>query len=203
MYFILRFFYLTVFMFIALPTFFLSFIAVIAQNETTASMLDTSPRTNDTTSAITNNGSTPMLFEVTSQSGDIKTSNQSLFKAKIAWTPNAIGSENTFDIKFVNSSSGEELQNVLYDIMLFNKGNLLSESHRTSQQEASQKYVFPEQGFYILKIDNIGNTTARIDLPIQVVPEFEGAGPTAVLIAGLFGMVLYLAHRVTRRSPSK
>lgn len=190
-------------MFVLLSVFLLSFTSPYssAQNETTEPVSEGIPSTNDTELASVNNGSTPILFEVASQfeGGDMAL-NQSSFKAQIAWISNAIGSENTFSIKFLNTSSGEELQNVTYDIMLFNEENHLSESHRSNQQMANQKYVFPEPGLYTLKIDNIGNTTARIDLPIQVVPEFAGAGPATAIIAGLLVLVLFMVRFKMRGS---
>ena len=190
-------------MFVLVSVFLLSFTSPYssAQNETTEPVSEGIPSTNDTELASVNNGSTPILFEVASQfeGGDMAL-NQSSFKAQIAWISNAIGSENTFSIKFLNTSSGEELQNVTYDIMLFNEENHLSESHRSNQQMANQKYVFPEPGLYTLKIDNIGNTTARIDLPIQVVPEFAGAGPATAIIAGLLVLVLFMVRFKMRGS---
>jgi hypothetical protein len=192
-----------VLVFVLLSVFLLSFTSPYssAQNETTEPVSEGIPSTNDTELASVNNGSTPILFEVASQfeGGDMAL-NQSSFKAQIAWISNAIGSENTFSIKFLNTSSGEELQNVTYDIMLFNEENHLSASHRSNQQMANQKYVFPEPGLYTLKIDNIGNTTARIDLPIQVVPEFAGAGPATAIIAGLLVLVLFMVRFKMRGS---
>jgi hypothetical protein len=189
--------------FVLVSVFLLSFTSPYssAQNETTEPVSEGIPSTNDTELASVNNGSTPIQFEVASQfeGGDMAL-NQSSFKAQIAWISNAIGSENTFSIKFLNTSSGEELQNVTYDIMLFNEENHLSESHRSNQQMANQKYVFPEPGLYTLKIDNIGNTTARIDLPIQVVPEFAGAGPATAIIAGLLVLVLFMVRFKMRGS---
>jgi hypothetical protein len=187
--------------FVLLSVFLLSLppLHISAQNEAMESVSEGIPSTNDTQLASVNNGSTPILFEVSSQSERDMSMNQGSFKAQIAWIPNAIGSENTFSIKFLNTSSGEELQNVTYDIMLFNEENHLSESHRSNQQAASQKYVFPESGLYTLKIDNIENTTAKINLPIQVVPEFAGAGPATAIIAGLLILILLLVRFKTHR----
>ncbi len=181
---------------ILLPVFLLSCNALDAgaQNETTDSLSQVLSRANETSSTGNNNGSTPILFEATSRSEGDKGLNQSSFKAQISWTPNAIGSENTFGIKFLNSSSGEELQDVMYDVMLFNEGNHLSESHRSDQQAASQRYIFPEPGFYTLRIDNIGNTTASIDLPMQVIPEFSGAASATALTAGLLATILFIVR---------
>jgi hypothetical protein len=165
-----------------------------AKNGKTDSLSQVLSRANETSSTGNNNGSTPILFEATSRSEGDKGLNQSSFKAQISWTPNAIGSENTFGIKFLNSSSGEELQDVMYDVMLFNEGNHLSESHRSDQQAASQRYIFPEPGFYTLRIDNIGNTTASIDLPMQVIPEFSGAASATALTAGLLATILFIVR---------
>jgi hypothetical protein len=187
--------------FVLLSVFLLSLppLHISAQNETMESVSVGIAGTNETQLTSVNNGSTPILFEVSSHSKRGTPMNQSSFKAQIAWIPNAIGSENTFSIKFLNTSSGEELQNVTYNIMLFNEENHLSESHRSNQQAASQRYVFPESGLYTLKIDNIGNTTAEINLPIQVVPEFAGAGSATAIIAGLLILILLLVRFKTHR----
>jgi hypothetical protein len=161
-------------------------------------LLTSNRTTNDTISAGTKNNSQPISFQVSSSSSkgvpEGETSppiNQSIFNAQIAWTPNDIGKENTFNIKFINASSGSELQDIKYDIMIFEDGNHLAETHRADQLNNTQKYVFPEEGFYSLKIDNIGNTTASIDLPIHVVPEFGNATlTTTYLMAGMLGIIL-------------
>ena len=163
-----------------------------------APLLSSNTTANDTISAGDKNNSQPISFQVSSSSskgtreGDTTTAiNQSVFNAQIKWTPNDIGKENTINIKFINTSSGNELRGIKYDIMVFEDGNHLAETHRADQLNNTQKYVFPEEGFYSLKIDNIGNTTASIDLPIHVVPEFENASLTATaLMAGMLGMIL-------------
>jgi hypothetical protein len=170
-----------------------------AQNETTRTPTPLTPLINDTSAAVTNNDSKPIMFEVTSKSQGGNSLNQSSFKAQISWIPDAIGSENTFGIRFLNSSSGEELQNVVYDVMLFNEGNHLSDSHRSNQHAASQKYVFSEPGFYTLKIDNIGNTSSSIDLPMQVVPEFSSEASAMILVGGLLAILLLIARFKTVR----
>ena len=170
-----------------------------AQNETTSSPTPLTPLINDTGAASLKNDSKPILFEVTSKSEGGNSLNQTIFRAQISWIPNTIGSENTFGIRFLNSSSGEELQNVVYDVMLFNEGNHLSESHRSNQHAASQKYIFPEPGFYTLKFDNIGNTSSSIDLPMQVVPEFSSEASAMILVGGLLAILLLIARFKTVR----
>jgi hypothetical protein len=159
--------------------------------------------TGDTISAAAKNNSQPISFQVSSSSskgvpeGDTSPpDNQSIFNAQITWTPNDIGKENTFNIKFINASSGSELQDIKYDIMIFENGYHLAETHRANQLNNTQKYVFPEEGFYSLKIDNIGNTSASIDLPMHVVPEFGNALLTTTsLMAGMLCIILISTKR--------
>jgi predicted secreted protein with PEFG-CTERM motif len=166
-------------------------------NTTLAQKLDTTnnSRTNDT-------GSASSVSEVITFDTDIKKNNTAAngttFKAQITWTPDSIGKENIFSIKFLDAASGKEIKDVRYDIMLFKDGEHLTETHRSNQQAASQKYIFPQQGFYNLKIDNVGNTGASLDLPIHVVPEFP-TGSVLVLIAGLLGTLIYAARSKIRR----
>jgi hypothetical protein len=170
---------------------------ISAQVEITP-LLNSNKTVNDITIEGAKKNTQPITFEVTSSSfegtpvGNAGSSiNPGLFNAQITWTPNDIGRENTFDIKFINSSSGDQLQDIKYDIMIFDNGNHLAESHRMDQLNSTQKYVFPEEGFYSLKIDNIGNTTASIDLPIHVVPEFgNSTWATTSLMAGMLGILL-------------
>src|SRR6187455_2175127 len=87
-----------------------TFLNASAQNDTTIPLTQPDANTNDTNLGNTTNGSQRILFEVASSpysgkpvSIDKAALNQSSFKAQIEWTPNAIGSENTFNIKFLNT----------------------------------------------------------------------------------------------------
>ena len=72
--------------------------------------------------------------------------NPGLFNAQITWTPNDIGRENTFDIKFINSGS-EIGQDIMYDIMIFDNGNHLAESHREDQRNIPKNMYFQKKDF--------------------------------------------------------
>ena len=54
--------------------------------------------------------------------------------------------------------------------MLFKDDQNITESHRSAQTAKQQTYVFADQGSYTLRIENINNTGASIDLPMQVIP---------------------------------
>jgi hypothetical protein len=90
--------------------------------------------TNDTISAGAKNNSQPISLQVSSSSSKgfpegnrSPPINQSIFNAQIKWMPNDISKENTFNIKFINVSSRIELQDIKYDIMIFEDGNHLAE----------------------------------------------------------------------------
>jgi hypothetical protein len=97
------------------------------------------------------------------------TSDDGVFKVMVDWKRNNINKENTFDLTFLESKSGVHIENVIYDIMLFKDDKHITESHRSSQTAKQQKFVFTDQGSYILRMENINKTGAGINIPIQVV----------------------------------
>jgi hypothetical protein len=115
-------------------------------------------------------------------------SNDGAFKVMVDWKSNNINKENTFNLTFINSNSSEGIKDIAYDIMLFKDDQHITESHRSAQTAEQQKYVFADQGSYTLRIENINNTGASIDLPMQVIPEF----PLSIfaLMIALFGTII-------------
>jgi hypothetical protein len=116
------------------------------------------------------------------------TSDDAAFQVMVDWKSNNINKENTFNLTFINSNSSEQIEDIAYDIMLFKDDQHIAESHRSAQTAEQQKYVFADQGSYTLRIENINNTGASIDLPMQVIPEFP-LGIFALMIA-LFGTII-------------
>ena len=116
------------------------------------------------------------------------TSNDGAYKVMVDWRSNNINKENTFNLTFINSNSSEQIEDIVYDIMLFKDDQHITESHRSAQTAEQQKYVFTDQGSYTLRIENINNTGASIDLPMQVIPEF----PLSIfaLMIALFGTII-------------
>jgi hypothetical protein len=115
-------------------------------------------------------------------------SNDGAFTVMVDWKSNNINKENTFNLTFINSNSSEGIKDIAYDIMLFKDDQHITESHRSAQTAEQQKYVFADQGSYTLRIENINNTGASIDLPMQVIPEF----PLSIfaLMIALFGTII-------------
>jgi plastocyanin len=127
------------------------------------------------------------------------TSTNNKFKVEVNWMPNDISKENTFDIKFLDSKSGKEIKGVTYDIVLLTGDKKLAETYRSAQTATQQKYIFGDQGSYILNIDKINNSPAEsVNIPIQVTPEF----PVNVLalMAIVFGALIFVyrsKHSIT------
>lgn len=115
-------------------------------------------------------------------------SDDGAFQVMVEWKSNNINKENTFNLTFINSNSSEQIEDIAYDIMLFKDDQHIAESHRSAQTAEQQKYVFADQGSYTLRIENINNTGASIDLPMQVIPEF----PLRIfaLMIALFGTII-------------
>jgi hypothetical protein len=137
--------------------------------------------------------STPALLQGTSSSGK--------FKVQVNWTSNDIGQDNTFDLKFIDATSGDEISNSKYSIMLFKGEEHLNESHREDQTAAQQTYTFDEVGSYTLRIENINGSGAEdgIDIPMQVTPEFPPVVMTVLLMVAMSASIIF-ASRIIKRN---
>lgn len=121
------------------------------------------------------------------------TSDNGAFKVMVDWMRNNTNEENTFDLTFIDSNSNVRIENMRYDIMLFKDDQHITESHRPAQTAKQQKFVFADQGSYILRIEKINNTEAGVDIPIQVIPEF----PSSIffIMTALFFITIIIATR--------
>jgi plastocyanin len=126
------------------------------------------------------------------------TSTNNKFKVEVNWMPNDISKENTFDIKFLDSKSGKEIKGVTYDIVLLTGDKKLAETYRSAQTATQQKYIFGDQGSYILNIDKINNSPAEsVNIPIQVTPEFPVNVLALMAIAAALGSTI-ISSRLMR-----
>lgn len=115
------------------------------------------------------------------------------FEVQVEWTPDDIGSENTFIIKIMDPN-GNILNNVTYDVMFFREDQYLDETHRSNQTASEQKYTFADEGSYIIRIENINGSgeNEQVSIPIQVTPEFP-IGLFA-LIGSAFGLIIFMVR---------
>jgi hypothetical protein len=123
----------------------------------------------------------------------VSTSTSGKFNIEVEWTPDDIGSENTFIIKIMDAG-GKHLEGATYDVMLYKGNQHLDESHRSGQTASEQKYVFAEEGSYTLRIENINGSgeSDHASMSMQVTPEFSLT--LFALLATAFGLIVLLTR---------
>jgi hypothetical protein len=115
-------------------------------------------------------------------------SDQGTFTVEIKWTQPDIGSVSTFDIRFIEPETGEEIEDVIYDFSIYmgDDRELLLRGQTATRQE----FTFDKAGSYEIKIDNIEGLGERASIPIQVTPEFPiGAIATVAVMLSVVVLV--------------
>jgi hypothetical protein len=102
-------------------------------------------------------------------------SDQGTFRVEIMWTPNNIGSPNTFEIHFIDPDTGSEIEDVKYDISIYRDDDDDKPEMRRLDQISTtiQQFSFEAQGSYEISIDDIEDLGEGVTIPIQVTPEFQ------------------------------
>jgi hypothetical protein len=108
-------------------------------------------------------------------------SDQGTFMVEMLWTPNEIGRDNTFSISFIEPETGLELEDMEYNIIVYEEDNILK-LRRVDQTATQQRFSFEEPGSYTIRIDDIDGLGESVNFPIQVTPEFP-AGMIGVMVA--------------------
>lgn len=121
------------------------------------------------------------------------TSEQGTFLIEILWMPADIGRENTFTIRFLDSETGREVEDITYDLLVFRDGEQSPDVRRTGQTATVQKISFDQPGQYIVKIEDIDDLGEGAQLPMRVTPEFPLA---YAAMAGAFSALVVLSRRV-------
>lgn len=116
---------------------------------------------------------------------------QGTFRVEIMWTPNDIGSANTFSIRFIDPYTGSEIEDIKYDISIYRDDR--PEIQRLDQISTFQEFSFGEQGSYEIRIDDIEDLGEGVTIPIQVTPEF-GLEVFFVFAAGGLGVAVIAAR---------
>jgi len=118
-------------------------------------------------------------------------SDHGAFLVKITWTPDDIGKANTFDIRFIDPETGREIEDITYDISLYNGAKL--EVQRMDQASMQQEFSFSNSGPYTIRISSIDGLAENVSIPIQVTPEF----PTVILAvaATIIGAMILFTRR--------
>jgi hypothetical protein len=107
----------------------------------------------------------------------------------VYWKPNDIGSDNVFDVRFIDDESGAEISGFSYNILLLQEGDPIQGSERTNQIPGQQNYTFNEPGQYVLRIEDSSNPEIAVEMPLTVIPEFS-VGMLGALAAALGAIVI-------------
>lgn len=118
-------------------------------------------------------------------------SDQGTFTVEITWTPDDIGSAHVFDIRFIEPETGEEIEDVVYDFLIYSGGD--REVLRRDQTGGRQEFTFNNPGSYEVRINDIEDLGERVAIPIQVTPEFPVGLLT--LAAAALGVAVVVARR--------
>lgn len=121
------------------------------------------------------------------------TSDQGTFKIEMQWTPAEIDRYNTFVLKFMDSDTGKEIQDVRYDLLLHSETQ--QELRRVDQTSTVQEIRFSEPGSYVIEISDIEGLGENATIPIKVTPEF----PSGIVLAFVAGMAVISAFRLKKQ----
>ena len=119
------------------------------------------------------------------------TSDQGTFVVEMTWTPDDLGRKNAFHIRFIEPETGEEIEDVLYDISMYRGSD--REILRHDQTTTMQEFTFDEPGSYEIRVENIENLGESVTIPLQVTPEFPPG--TIALASAAIGATVIAAWR--------
>jgi uncharacterized protein DUF6941 len=118
-------------------------------------------------------------------------SDQGTFMVEIKWTQNDLGRVNSFDIRFIEPETREEIEDITYDFSIYMGDH--REILRRDQIATRQEFTFEKAGSYVISIDDIEGLDEEVSIPIRVTPEFPLG--TIMTVAMAFGAVAIIARR--------
>ena len=113
-------------------------------------------------------------------------SEQSTFTVELKWTSADIGSENTFEIRFIEPETEKEVEDVIYDFGIAQGDSILF--MRTAQDSNVQTATFDEVGSYTILVDNIDGLGEGASFSVHVTPEFPLALAMPAAFIALFAL---------------
>jgi len=108
-------------------------------------------------------------------------SDQGTFRVEIEWTPADIGTENTFEMHFIEPETGKEVEDVVYDFVIEQRGAPLFTS--AGQASNTQRVTFSEPGSYTILVKNIDGLGEGASFPVQVTPEIPDGRIAFIVVA--------------------
>jgi len=117
---------------------------------------------------------------------------QGTFIVEMLWTPNDIGRDNAFLIRFIEPETGAEMEDMKYDLLVLQGENGVQKLRRVDQIATQQVFRFDEPGAYTIKIDDIDGLGEGAAFSINVIPEFPGG---ALSVGAAIGAAIVAGRR--------
>lgn len=130
--------------------------------------------------------------------------NKEKFKIQLSWSPAIIepGQSVKFIFNIRDPKTDETLRNSYYEFSLIRDGKEIYRNSKTAVIGGEvEQFTFTQEhaGNVIVRFENINHTGEFAEYLISVVPEFP-VGTVIVLIASVFGFVIFVASRYKRLS---
>lgn len=114
-------------------------------------------------------------------------SDQNTFLVQVVWTPADIGSENNFEIHFIEPETLKEVEDVVYDFTIEQDGEPVFTNE--DQDSNLQTVTFDKPGPYTIVVSNIEGLGENASFTVEVTPEFP-FGILVGLVAVMGGAIL-------------
>lgn len=98
-------------------------------------------------------------------------SDQNTFLVQVVWTPADIGSENTFEIHFIEPETLKEVEDIVYDFAIEQDGEPVFTNE--DQDSNLQTVTFEEPGSCTIIVSNIEGLGENASFTVEVTPEFS------------------------------
>lgn len=119
-------------------------------------------------------------------------SDQNTFLVRVVWTPADIGSENTFEIHFIEPETLKEVEDIVYNFAIEQDGEQVI---RNEDQDSNiQSVTFERAGPYTIVVENIDRLGENASFAVEVTPEF----PFILTLPGAFIALFALQKKFAR-----
>ena len=118
------------------------------------------------------------------------TSDQGTFRIEINWIPAGLGTENTFEITFIEPETGIKLEDIKYAFAVKDSQSGQQIIRKVDQVSTDQQVRFDRVGPYTLMIQDIEGLGENAELQVEVTPEFPPLPTLAITSIIMIGVIL-------------
>jgi hypothetical protein len=127
------------------------------------------------------------------------------YETEVEWIPDEIGNVNRFHVSILDPNQLEprSAMSVIYDVRFYkdDKYVLPIQEKRRPDDSTDYSFVFLNSGAYTMRITVSGTLPEKIEIPIQVTPEFPVA--ISLVVVGTVATIVALGRGRIAWCPSK